>query len=238
MSADAEGKGTATESVTIRFYRASDREGVRKVCAETGFLGSPIDAIFEDRELFTDYLTSYYTDKEPESTLVCEAGGTIVGYLMGCRKSSAKFWYHALHNVQLSLRMLVRYPSYGPTSRRYLRWLLWRGRREAPRSFPGIPHFHFNMLAPWRSVSRTRHLVDSFLDYLVQKGEKAVYGQVVVFDHRRGEKMFEHYGFRVVDRVKVTKYAGRFPGSVYLCTVIKDLRESPRLYALHRPSRE
>ncbi|VVM06275.1 GNAT family acetyltransferase [Methylacidimicrobium tartarophylax] len=238
MGAAAEGKVTGTKDVTIRFFRASDREGVRKVCADTGFLGSPIDQIFEDRELFADYLTSYYTDKEPESTLVCEAGGTIVGYLMGCRNSRAKFWYHAFYNVRLFLRTLVRYPFYRAASRRYLHWLLWKGRREEPRSLPGIPHFHFNMLAPWRSVSRTRHLVDSFLDYLVQNGEKAVYGQVVVFDRRRGEKMFEHYGFQVVDRVEVTKYAGRFPGSVYLCTVVKDLRENPRLYASRRPSHE
>ena len=68
MGATAEGKETAV--VTIRPYRADDREGVRRVCADTGFLGTPIDPVFEDRELFADYLTSYYTDREPESTLV------------------------------------------------------------------------------------------------------------------------------------------------------------------------
>ncbi|QSR83812.1 GNAT family acetyltransferase [Methylacidimicrobium sp. B4] len=236
MDTTAEGKETAP--VAIRPYRASDREGVRRVCADTGFLGSPIDQVFEDRELFADYLTSYYTDREPESTLVCEAGGTIVGYLTGCRNSRAKSRYHAIHNVQLFLRMLPRYPFYRPASRRYLHWLLWNGRRESPRSLPGIPHFHFNILAPWRSVTRTRELVDAFLGYLVQKGEKAVYGQIVVFDRRRGEKMFERYGFRVVDRVAVTKYADRFPGSVYLCTVVKDLEANPRLYGAHPPAHE
>ncbi len=236
MGATAEGKETAV--VTIRPYRADDREGVRRVCADTGFLGTPIDPVFEDRELFADYLTSYYTDREPESTLVCEAEGTIVGYLTGCRNSRAKFWYHAFHNVRLFLRALVRYPSYGAASRRYIHWLLSKGRRETSRSFPGIPHFHFNILAPWRSVPRTRELVDSFLDYLVRQGEKAVCGQIVVFDHRRGERMFERYGFRVVDRVEVTKYADRFPGTVYLCTVVKDLRASPRLYGSHPPPHE
>ncbi|CAB4244413.1 conserved protein of unknown function [Methylacidimicrobium sp. AP8] len=230
--------GRETEVVTIRPYRASDREGVRRVCADTGFLGSPIDPVFEDRELFADYLTSYYTDKEPESAWVCEAGGQIVGYLTGCRKPRAKARYHLVHNVRFFLRVLARYPSYRASSRRYLRWLLWHGRRESPRSLPDTPHFHFNILAPWRSVPRTRELVDSFLDYLVRQGERAVYGQVVVFDRRRGERMFERYGFRVVDRVPVTKYAGWFSGSVYLCTVVKDLQANPRLYGSCPPSRE
>ena len=35
----------------IRRYTAADREVVRRLCCETGFLGQPIDPVFEDREL-------------------------------------------------------------------------------------------------------------------------------------------------------------------------------------------
>src|SRR4051812_15889577 len=51
----------------IRGYRESDREAVRTLCCDTGFLGDPIDPVYEDRELFADFLTTYYTDHEPES---------------------------------------------------------------------------------------------------------------------------------------------------------------------------
>src|ERR1700683_2157722 len=61
----------------IRPYRPEDRPLLRAICADTGFLGQPIDPVFEDRELFADYLTSYYTDAEPESTLVCELNGEV-----------------------------------------------------------------------------------------------------------------------------------------------------------------
>ena len=37
---------------SIRKYRASDRAAVRRLCCETGFLGNPIDPVFEDRDLF------------------------------------------------------------------------------------------------------------------------------------------------------------------------------------------
>src|SRR4051812_11438502 len=54
------------KALTIRSYRASDRGVVRRLCCQTGFLGDPIDPVYQDHELFADFLTSYYTDKEPE----------------------------------------------------------------------------------------------------------------------------------------------------------------------------
>ena len=73
-------------SFTIRNYQASDREAVRRLCCLTGFLGEPIDPVYEDHELFADFLTTYYTDHEPESSFVLEINGELRGYLLGCRK--------------------------------------------------------------------------------------------------------------------------------------------------------
>src|SRR5476651_390820 len=77
----------------IRPYSPEDRAALRAICADTGFLGQPIDPVFEDRELFADYLTSYYTDAEPESTFVCELNGEVKGYLMGSRFPKRKARY-------------------------------------------------------------------------------------------------------------------------------------------------
>ncbi|MBV8877968.1 MAG: hypothetical protein JO158_09660 [Gammaproteobacteria bacterium] len=42
--------------------------------------------------------------------------------------------------------------------------------------------------------------------------------------------LFRRYGFRVVDRVELTKYRAMHRGRVLLCTVIKDLtREDSRV---------
>ena len=73
---------------TIRSFRASDRAAVRRLCCQTGFLGTPIDPVYEDRQLFADFLTTYYTEWEPESSFVIESEGEIHGYLLGCRKPS------------------------------------------------------------------------------------------------------------------------------------------------------
>ena len=43
---------------TIRSYRATDRGAVRRLCCQTGFLGDPIDPVYQDHELFADFLTT------------------------------------------------------------------------------------------------------------------------------------------------------------------------------------
>ena len=222
----------------IRPFHAADRPAVRAICADTGFLGRPIDPVFEDRELFADYLTAYYTDVEPESTFVCELGGEVKGYVMGCRFPKGKARFEARMLPGLVVRGLWRCFTrpYHAASRKYIWWILTQARRENPHTPPNIPHFHFNIRPEARSVAATREMVDIFLDYLVRHGEKQVYAQVVSYESRRGERMFARYGFRVVDEREVTKYRDYRPEKIYLLTILKDLTLNPTLYGadLHR----
>ena len=224
----------------IRPYRPEDRAALRAICADTGFLGQPIDPVFEDRELFADYLTGYYTDAEPESTFVCELNGEVKGYLMGSRFPKRKARFEARMLPGLVLRGLWRYfiRPYNAASRRYVRWILTQARKEIPFTPPDIPHFHFNIRPEARSVGATRELVDTFLQYLCDHGEKQVYGQIVTYESRRGDRMFARYGFRVIDQREVTKYREFHPGKVHLFTILKDLTLNPKLYGadLHDPS--
>ncbi len=216
----------------VRFYRPSDRAALRRICADTGCLGTPIDPLFEDRELFADYLTRYYTDREPESTLVCEVDGEMLGYLTGCRRTRAYAFFRMWNNLALFGVGMFRYffRPYGAATRQYVRWLLTKAGAESPLTPKGMPHFHINLLSKARNVAQTRALIDTYLEYLVAQGEKGVYGQMVTFDTRRGPRMFERYGFRVVDQREVTKYKDRREGQVFLFTVIKDLSANARLY--------
>jgi hypothetical protein len=222
------------EKVThvIRPYRLADRAALRAICADTGFLGQPIDPVFEDRELFADYLTSYYTDAEPESTFICELNGEVKGYLMGSRFPRRKARFETRMLPRLVLRGLWRYFTrpYNAATRRYVRWILTQARKEAPMTPADIPHFHFNLRPEAKNVAATRELVDTFLRYLSERGEKQVYGQMVTYESRRGSRMFSRYGFRVVDQREVTKYREFHPGKVYLFTIVKDLTLNPQLY--------
>src|SRR5213595_1290141 len=122
---------------SIRSYQASDRGAVRKLCCETGFLGDPIDPVFQDRELFADFLTTYYTDHEPESSFVLEIDGEIRGYLLGSRKPLPHQVYAFAQTVLLFFRALRRYRGYNDHSRPYERiFELPLSIRRAPRLWP------------------------------------------------------------------------------------------------------
>jgi len=216
--------------ITIRKFAPADREAVRNLCCNTGFLGNPIDPVFEDRELFADYLTAYYTDWEPESSFVLLVNGQLRGYLLGSRHPWRQQLYGFYQNLSLFLRGILRYPRYSPASRKFVHWIVASGWREVPAAPRRTAHFHINLLPDARQVATTKGLVQAYLDYLKACGEKRVYGQMVVFESRRGAKMFERYGFKVLNRSEITKYRDVHPEPVYLCTVMKDLEEDPQLY--------
>ena len=222
------------KSFAIRSYRPEDRATLRRLCCQTGFLGEPIDPVYQDHELFADFLTAYYTDWEPESSFVLEIDGEIRGYLLGSRKPLRNQLYSFWQNVSLFLKALSRYFHYNQKSRRFVRWMLMYGWREVPAAPRRVPHFHINLLPDARKMSTTRALMSAYLSYLYRCGEKRVYGQIVTFESRRGERMFERYGFKVLNRAEITKYKALYPESVYLSTVIKTLETAEPLSVTSR----
>src|SRR5690349_14905436 len=103
-----------------RKYRPSDRDIVRQLCCETGLLGTPIDPVFEDREIFADYLTAYYTDWEPESAFVLEVDGEVKGYLLGSRLPLRQQAHSAVQNIALAARVFARYRNYNEASKKFI----------------------------------------------------------------------------------------------------------------------
>jgi hypothetical protein len=92
-----------------------------------------------------------------------------------------------------------------------VKWILTQAWREVPQSPRKTAHFHINLLADARSVAHTRAIMDAYLQYLHENGEKRVFGQMVVFEDRRGTKMFERYGFKVLNKAEITKYRDIHP---------------------------
>jgi hypothetical protein len=45
------------ETIVIRAYRPSDREVIRRLCSDTGFLGQAVAPLFQDSDLFADLFT-------------------------------------------------------------------------------------------------------------------------------------------------------------------------------------
>jgi hypothetical protein len=155
----------------------------------------------------------------------------VEGYILGCRFPEKKTAFEAKKVLGRVPKLLWRYfTSYPKHSRNYVNWLLWRGWREVPETPQKMAHMHINLRPGFKNVSGTRAMIETFLKILADKGEKAVYGQMVVFEKRRGPRMFARYGFEVKDAVEVTKYKALVSDPVYLFTVIKDLGRNVSLY--------
>lgn len=206
---------------SVRPYEPRDREVVRWLCCQTGFLGKPIDPVFEDRELFADYLTAYYTDVEPESCFVLEQDGTVKGYLLGSRRPLRQQVHSFFHNLRLFATGMLRYPRYNRATREFIHWILRNSWREVPAAPRRTAHFHFNVLPEAQSFAGTHVMMNAYFDYLRGKGEKAVFGQMVTFESRRGARVLERFGFHVLEKREITKWRNKYPEPVYLTTAIK-----------------
>jgi GNAT superfamily N-acetyltransferase len=213
----------------IRPYRPADRAAVRHVCCETGFSGRPVEPLFSDRELFADFLTRYYTDFEPESILVVEDGGRVVGYLTGCARFARHRVVQLAIGVAVAARALWRLARgrYDRASRAYVAWAFFRANRELPDGVPRSGHFHFNLLPPYRSRGIGVRLLSRFLASLDGRRVRRVYGRIETPDGRRPDKVFERFGFRLVDRRRMRRPPD-VEGPVWVATYVREVAGGER----------
>jgi hypothetical protein len=177
-------KGGEQAAGIIRPYRPEDREAVRQICRRTAYRNKGSDAVFEDGEVFADYWTRYYTDFEPESCLVVEEDGEVVGYLLGCRDTARFIRVMSRRIVPAALgRAFWRLATFRyrkPSTRRMIYWLVTRGWREAPEipidRFPA--HYHCNILRKGFGKGYYSRLVLLFLDQLDREGVPGLHGQI------------------------------------------------------------
>jgi hypothetical protein len=215
----------ATLDFIVREYRPTDREAVRDLCCLTGFLGKPIDPVFEDRDLFASFLTDYYLKCEPESAFVVTVNGTIKGYLLGCRYPRRHQIFSLVHSIALAAKALVRYPGYNSESRLFIRWIALNSWREVPDAPRHLGHFHVNFLPGLKSIAALRAVLERYLRFLADHGVKQISAQMVTFDDRRTLGLFERYGFKVLNRSRISKFERFTSEPVYLTTIIKDVVE-------------
>ncbi|HEV2452667.1 MAG TPA: GNAT family N-acetyltransferase [Verrucomicrobiae bacterium] len=195
------------ENVIIRHYKPEDRASVRRICCDTGFLGRPIETIFNDREIFADLFTNPYLNYGAEWAWVAEDSGRIVGYLLGAVSST--FNYTLMYSgFQTTVKMIKRaatgcYASH-PRSRHFIRWLLTHGFREQPKHPDNAAHLHLNVEKSHRGHGLGLRLWHAFEHQLEHAGVRNCYGAFFSRPRRRPEVVYSRLGFSVFDRKATT----------------------------------
>jgi hypothetical protein len=202
---------------TVRQFRENDRKDLRRICCETGFLGFPIDPIYQDRELFADLFTNPYLDYEPEWTLVVETGDRIAGYLMGTVNPNFHriLMLSGFHTAckMISRLLTGRYADH-PRSEQFVRWVLVRGLMEQPKHPENAGHLHMNLERPLRWGSVARRLLAMYEEMLAAADLDHYYVKFFSCSQRNPERMYHRLKFEVYDRVLSTIFQPEVPGTL------------------------
>ena len=214
------------ELVRIRTYDQTDRDAICRLCCETGFLGRPMDTMFQDRELFADLFTKAYLDHEPDWAMVAEANGKVVGYLLGSVRRNFDFLQMA-SGFQTASRMVMRlltgrYAQH-PRSRRFIRWLFTAGFFEQPKHPRNAAHLHLDIERKYRGRGVGRHLWDLYERRLRSAGIRECYGAFFSYPRRRPESAYAYYGFSIFDRRRTTLFGPEISEPVEVVCVRKAL---------------
>ena len=212
--------------VQVRGYLPTDRPAIRKLCCDTGFLGKPIDEVFQDRELFADLFTGAYLDHEPEWAFVAEAEGRLVGYLLG----SVHRYFDVLlirNGFPIAAKMVCKLVTGGyaqhPRSARFVRWLLGCGYHEQPKHPALAAHLHFDLDSGYRGRGLGRRLWEVYEERLLAAGIEQCYGTFFSHPMRRPEWVYVRYGFSVYDRKPTRMFQPEVPNVEVVC-MRKELR--------------
>jgi RimJ/RimL family protein N-acetyltransferase len=161
----------------IRAYQPADREAIRRICFETGYMGEPIDWLWRDRESFADLITRYYTDREPESSFVVARGGDVLGYLTGCVDSERKRGVAVAEVRRQLLRGGLLRPGFGAfLARAAFDALRDRGvRGDALFDARWPAHLHIDLLPEARERGLGRRLMELWFARLRSLGVPGVH---------------------------------------------------------------
>ena len=189
-----------TEDFSIAPFRSEHRAAVRKICCETAFLEKDRKLFLQDDGALADFLTCYYTDYEPESCFVAEAGGKVIGYVIGAKNVIRM---GQLSRTRIVPKLIGRYLVKGAFLKAphalFLAqvWRSWlRGEFRAPdfsKEYPAT--LHINLERDWRSRHLGNNLIHRYLDYLRQNNVSGVHCGTMSEGAR---KFFQKMGFEVL----------------------------------------
>ena len=195
----------------VRAYAIEDRPAVRAIACETAARGEPVEAFFDDREVFADLLTRYYTDWEPGSLWVAEAGGQIAGYLTGCLDGRRYLERMAWPiGPQAAMRALARGTLLHPCMRRmaaagFRTWRLHGFDRPHLVDYPA--HMHLNLLREARGQRIGERLVRRFMEQVMEARLPGIHASIRG-DNERARRFFERLEFRELARYPMVLPAG------------------------------
>ena len=205
------------EEIIIRSYEPDDRQDVLRISADTAVFGEPVEAILDDRRLFCDAFTAYYTDFESEYLWVASIDDQVVGYLAGCVDTISQRRRIIKRTIlPLVRRIILGNYRLGSRTFNYVKYMSSGVlRRENPHvdleQYPA--HLHINVEAAARGRGVGRSLMSTYLDQLRELGVPGVFLDTTDIN-KAACRLYESLGFKVLDNRQTTVWREVIAGPV------------------------
>jgi len=184
----------------IRAFAESDRAALVELFAHAGE-GSPSGELWGHPESEAAIYLTPYVDLEPESLLLADDGGRLVGYLAGSAGGSRlPSETERMERAIKAYRLMLR-PRVLGFFLRALADTLWARIHSTATagdfSDPRWPsHLHINVLPEARGTGAADGLMERFLEHLREQDIPGCYLQTLV-ENTRAVRFFERMGFVV-----------------------------------------
>jgi ribosomal protein S18 acetylase RimI-like enzyme len=203
-----------SEEIRVRKFKVNDRAAVREINYSTALLGDSAVKFFDDQEIFTDALTRYFTDYEPQSCFVAESGSAIAGYLIGAKDTRVMDQVIAGKIIlPLVLKAFFRGMFFKPKNIIFLLGCVRsfvRGEFFAPSFHKDYPAtLHINLREGFRGQALGGRLIEAYLNYLKSEGVKGVHLCTMA---DKAAEFFTDHGFTLLHERKRSyfrSYLGR-----------------------------
>lgn len=185
----------------IRPYQTKDRAAVKILAWDTALVGRSAEIFFDGKDIFGEFLVSYFTDYEPESCFVAEYNNEIIGYLVGGKDA-----HHIskVFSTKILPVLLLKALGSGVFLKKknlifffhFFKDFLKGELRNPDFSVEYPATFHINLKKGYRSLHIGTRMVTMYLDYLEKENVKGVYlatmseGALGFFERLGFQKLF------------------------------------------------
>lgn len=181
--------------MSVRAYRAEDRDVLYEICLKTGPGG---EEAFADRRLLGEIFVGPYVDLEPELAFVVDDAAGVAGYVLGTRDTKA-FERRCETDRWPALR--EAYPSGtfpdGTADARYVRLIHHphSALEDVVATYPS--HLHIDLLPRTQGKGLGRALIERLLEALRAAGSPGVHLGVGA-ENANAIGFYKHLGFRTL----------------------------------------
>jgi ribosomal protein S18 acetylase RimI-like enzyme len=187
---------------TIRYYQPADQLVLFEISADTAFFGEPVEAFLEDRRLYNDAFTRYYTDFEDPFVWVANSSQGVIGFLLGCCDTfrQSKVWRSYIITKVLVRAISGKYRLGQRTASYAWGMLVGQIRGEEPRVDLNVypAHLQNDVKQGYCGMGVGKRLIDAYLNQLYQLGRCGVH--LATTSHNEAAcRLYENIGFQLLE---------------------------------------